>query len=247
MTESWLEAVWAAPPWVRAGTSTRRGGVSAAPYDSLNLARHVDDDPEAVTRNRRRLRRCCQLPEEPLWLQQSHGNRVLEVDSAAPAATADAGFSRSRGRVCAVLTADCVPLLLCDRDGRRVAAVHVGWRGFCAGIVENALRRLGPAPSGLLAWLGPHICGDCYEVGDEVRAACLRHLATGAAAFRRNARGRWQCSLATLIERVLADHDADIKHSGYCTFEETGLFYSHRRQRPTGRMASLIWMDKTVI
>lgn len=244
VTDSWIAAVWDAPPRVRAGTTTRLGGVSAPPFDSLNLAQHVGDDPSAVRQNRQQL---CFLPAEPLWLTQTHSNRILEADSAEKSLDADAAWTCNIGIVCAVLTADCVPLLLCDRAGTRVAAVHVGWRGLCAGIVENALHCLEPTQHSLLAWLGPHICSRHYEVGDEVREACLQRHARAEAAFRRNSRDRWQCSLEILITRCLEKHGIDVTSSGHCTFGESERFYSYRRQKTTGRMASLIWMDNTAI
>ncbi|MEX2524970.1 MAG: peptidoglycan editing factor PgeF [Gammaproteobacteria bacterium] len=246
MTDSWLAADWDAPHRVRAGTTTRLGGVSRPPFDSLNLAQHVDDDPEAVRQNRRQLRQMCSLPAEPLWLTQTHSSHIIEAD-AAESVAADAAWTRSAGIVCAVLTADCVPLLLCDRAGTRIAAVHVGWRGLSAGIVENALDCLRPSEHSLLAWLGPHICAEHYEVGGEVRDACLERFPGSDAAFRCNTRGRWQCSLATLVSGLLEQHGIAVTASGHCSFGEPDRFYSYRRQKNTGRMASLIWMDNTSI
>lgn len=247
MTVSWIAADWDAPSRVRAGTTTRLGGVSEPPFDSLNLARHVDDDPEAVRRNRQQLRQLCFLPTEPLWLTQTHSSRVIVADTAGESLDADAAWTCTGGIVCAVLTADCVPLLLCDRDGTRIAAVHVGWRGFCGGIVENALSCLGSTQHALTAWLGPHICSRHYEVGDEVRNACLQRFPGAEAAFRRNRRGQWQCSLEKLISGRLEKHGIAVASSGHCTFGESERFYSYRRQKKTGRMASLIWMDNTAI
>ncbi len=246
MTTDWIPAAWPAPPWVKAGTTTRRGGVSRPPFDSFNLAGHVHDDPAAVAQNRRRLRRLCALPDEPRWLQQTHSNRVIRAGDGG-AITADAIYTDRPDTVCAILTADCVPLLLCDRAGTMIAAIHVGWRGLCTGIIENALRSPGTAAGSLLGWLGPHICADHYEVGEEVRDACLRRYRSAAEAFRENDSGRWQCSLKTLITRILEDHEVAVSDSGHCTFGEADRFYSYRRSRETGRMATLIWMDKSVI
>lgn len=246
MTASWIPADWAAPAWVKAGTTTRLGGVSPSPYDSFNLAGHLPDHPEALRRNRRRLRRLCALPNDPLWLRQTHGNRVIEANIAENI-TADAAYTRRPNTVCAILTADCVPLLICDRAGTTIAAVHVGWRGLCAGIIENTLRCLEDHAGRLLAWIGPHICADHYEVGDEVRNACLQRYPAAEEALWKNARGRWQYGMETLITRILEDHEVTITTAGYCTFEAADLFFSHRRERETGRMASLIWMDQTVI
>jgi len=244
--DNWIAASWDAPARIRAGTTTRLGGVSRPPYDSLNLARHVGDKPALVRQNRDRLRELCCLPSDPLWLAQTHSNRIIEADRNESMA-ADAAWTRRSGIVCAILTADCVPLLLCDRNGTRIAAVHVGWRGLHTGIVEETLRRFEPGRHSLLAWLGPHICARHYEVGDEVRDACLRGRPGSAAAFRRNRHGRWQCSLETLIATRLKKHGITATTSGHCTFGEPERFYSYRRTKTTGRMASLIWMDNTAI
>ena len=167
---------WPAPPWVHACCTTRAGGVSAGAYRSLNLGDHVGDAAARVARNRDLLRAALGLPAEPLWLTQVHGCAVAEHGRAAPACAADAVVARRHGQVCAVLTADCLPLLICDQGGRRVAAVHAGWRGLAAGVIEQALSALGVAPRELLVWLGPAIGPAAFEVGGEVRArlACRR-------------------------------------------------------------------------
>jgi YfiH family protein len=243
----WTEADWPAPSRIRAGTTGRDGGVSLSPFDSLNLAAHVGDDPEAVRQNRRLLSRILQLPGEPLWLEQTHSNRVIQVPGAATL-QADAVVTDQPGIVCAVLTADCVPVLLCNRDGTRIAAVHAGWRGFSEGILENVLERLEQEPAQVMAWLGPHISGQAYEVGEDVHEACLEYLPEGDKAFTRNPRGRLQCCLDTLITLALNRRGLTrISHAGRCTYEEPGTFYSYRREPRTGRMASLIWMDKSDI
>ncbi|MEJ2760527.1 MAG: peptidoglycan editing factor PgeF [Gammaproteobacteria bacterium] len=245
MAADWISADWPAPPRVRAGTTSRGGGVSRPPFDSLNLARHVGDDPEAVARNRAILQGELTLPGAPLWLEQTHSNRVIGLPEDDDR-RADAAVTDRPGLVCAVLTADCVPVLLCNRGGTRVGAVHVGWRGLCKGILENTLDRMDEDPAALLAWLGPHIGAAAYEVGDDVRDACLARLPGGSGAFTPNPRGRWQCSLDELISLTLRQRGLTcISRSGHCTFTEPGQFYSYRREARTGRMASLIWMDES--
>ena len=243
-SRSWLPAAWDAPAHVRAGTSTRIGGCSQAPYDTLNLAGHVGDYPEHVIRNRATLERLLELPSAPLWLNQVHGDRVITAGAEAGAG-ADGCYTDRAGIICAVLTADCVPLLLCDVSGNRVAAVHVGWRGFCAGVIGSALRQFQPDLAGLLAWIGPHIGPESYEVGAEVREACLARNAGHSGAFTRNQRGRWQASLEALVRRELLGHGIDrVTAAGLCTCSLPREFYSYRRDGRTGRMASMIWIAR---
>lgn len=245
MAVDWTEADWPAPPRVRAGVTGRGGGVSLPPFNGFNLAAHVGDDPEAVRLNRRLLSRDLQLPGEPLWLEQTHSNRVIQVPGADTLQT-DAVVTDRPGIVCAVLTADCVPVLLCGHDGRQIAAVHVGWRGFSKAILDNTLDKMGREPAQLLAWLGPHISGEAYEVGEDVHEACLAYLPEGDMAFSMNPRGRLQCSLDSLITLALQRRGVTrISHAGRCTYTEPEAFYSYRREPRTGRMASLIWMDKS--
>lgn len=241
---SWLPAGWDAPAGIRAGTSTRHGGCSPAPYDSLNLAAHVGDAPENVARNRAELSRHLKLPSEPVWLNQVHGNRVITAGEDGGSG-ADGCYTREAGIVCAVMTADCVPLLLCNRQGTRIAAVHVGWRGFCAGVIGSTLALFEPHPGEILAWIGPHIGADDYEVGGEVRDACIAREPALAVAFRQNCRGRWQTSLETLVRHdLLANDTGRVDSAGLCTYRGASDFFSYRRDGRTGRMVSMIWMDK---
>ena len=198
-----IEAEWPAPPNVRAIATTRIGGVSVGSYASLNLGVHVGDDASAVGENRLRVRTALALSREPLWLNQVHGTAVVEAISHAVPPTADVSFSRSPGQACAVLTADCLPVLFCDRDGTRVAAAHAGWRGLAGGVLNSALRAMGVAPDRVLAWLGPAIEQDAFEVGAEVREQFLAVTADNADAFKENARGRWQADLYDLARREL--------------------------------------------
>lgn len=242
---------WPAPAGVRALITTRNGGVSAAPYDALNLGDHVGDDPEAVAENRRILRRECQLPNAPLWLTQVHGCQVAACDQAAPGAVADAAFAQDPGRICSVLTADCLPVLFCNRSGTAVAAAHAGWRGLAGGVLENTLARFAEPPQDILAWLGPAIGPDVFEVGDEVRRAFVEQRPDDALAFRgpgegapQPRSGRWLADLYRLAYNRLSGRGLGfIGGGGFCTFSDAERFYSYRRDGDTGRMASLIWID----
>jgi YfiH family protein len=238
----WVIPHWPAPAGVRAYTTTRAGGVSAGAYAALNLAAHVGDDPGAVEENRRRLR--THLPAEPLWLTQVHGNAVARAEDAAEGVEADAAFTRRAGRVCAVLTADCLPVLLCNDVGTVVAAAHAGWRGLAGGVIEAAVRATNEPSARLLAWLGPAIGPQAFEVGAEVRAAFLAHSPGAAAAFAAKENGKWLADLYRLAtQRLNALGVERVFGGGFCTFNETERFYSYRREKATGRMASLIWLE----
>ena len=235
---------WPAPSRVRAASSTRTGGTSGGPWRTLNLADHVGDDGEAVRRNRARLRRDLDLPEEPRWLVQRHGARVVEAATGVDDAPADGIVARESGIVCAVLTADCMPVLLCDRDATVVAAVHAGWRGIAAGIVEAGVRAAGSPPERLVAWLGPAIGVERYEVGPDVRDAVLADDPDAGNAFRPAASpAKWQADLERLVRRRLARCGVGSVHGGeLCTASDPDRFFSHRRDGVTGRTATLIWL-----
>lgn len=238
---------WPAPSRVRAAATTRAGGVSEGARRSLNLAAHVGDDPVAVLENRRRLARGLSLPSEPLWLHQVHGTKVATARGGSGAA-ADAMIAAAPGEVCAVLTADCLPLLFCDESGTRVGAVHAGWRGLLAGVIEAtvaALTRDGLAPQRLFAWIGPAIRGAAYEVGAEVREAFVARDPPSAAAFSPNSRDRWQLDLAAVARgRLAAAGVARVWDCGLCTYSDPARFFSHRRDGATGRHATLIWLQE---
>ncbi len=238
-----IEPDWEAPPGVRAAFTLRTGGVSAPPYDSFNCATHVGDEPQAVERNRARLRERLALPREPAWLEQVHGRRVVEIgEGGGPTEAADAAVTGEAGRVCVVQVADCLPVLLAARDGSAVGAAHAGWRGLAAGVLESALRALGVAPGEVLAWLGPAIGPRHYEVGAEVRAAFTGPDPAAAAAFTANARGRWQCDLYALArQRLAALGVARVSGGQWCTYADSARFFSFRRDGRCGRMAALIW------
>ena len=242
---SWIEPDWPAPPRVRALTTTRQGGYSVPPFDGLNLADHVGDDPEAVRRNRSLLKESLALPAEPVWLNQVHGINVAIAGSCPEGWEADAVFTQTPGRICAVLTADCLSLLLCSRAGDQVAAVHAGWRGLAAGVIEAALERFSVPGQEIMAWLGPAIGPDAFEVSDEVRDIFLRYDPTAAEAFSPNRPGHWLADIYWLARQRLAARGVGFVCGGdYCTVSEPERFYSYRRDGPTGRMASLIWIDR---
>ncbi|MFQ5659312.1 MAG: peptidoglycan editing factor PgeF [Gammaproteobacteria bacterium] len=245
-TEAWVPADWPAPGRIHAGTSTRRSGYSLPPFDSLNLALLDGDDTGRVLRNRRYLRELLALPDEPVWLQQVHGNRVLTAPLPATRTPADGIYTNKAESVCAVLTADCVPLLLCHKSGTGIAAVHVGWRGLCRDIIENAIKRFSAPSNRILAWIGPHIGAEHYEVGKKVRNACIDSLSSAASeAFTMSRSGHWFADLNRLVRLNLVKLGvSEIYSCGRCSYREEKDFYSYRRDRETGRMASLIWMDR---
>ena len=243
MNDALIEPDWPAPSGVRAYATTRHGGISMPPWDSLNLGDHVGDDPLAVARNRLTLSRQLALPGSPQWLEQVHGARVNELSGGPVAEPADGSFSDKPGQVCEVLTADCLPILLCDRGGRAVAALHGGWRGLAAGVLEQGVACFvdaGIQPAELMAWLGPAIGAAAYEVDEPVRQA----FPDDGEAFTENPRGRWQLDLAGLARRRLAKAGVTASYGGQlCTFSDGKRFYSHRRDGNCGRQAALIWLE----
>jgi polyphenol oxidase len=247
---AWIEPDWPAPAGVRALSTLRSGGVSAAPYASLNLGGHVGDAPEAVAQNRRILAAAAGLPSEPAWLAQIHGVEVVDLDAVRYQGTsglpppADAAFTRRTGQVCAILTADCLPILLAADSGDLVAAAHAGWRGLAGGVIEAAVGALGVEPARLMAWLGPAIGPQHFEVGPEVREALLQGDSGAQDAFAPNARGRFMADLAALARRRLVSLGVDrIYGGGHCTFADGDRYFSHRRDGITGRQATLIWLE----
>ena len=231
---------WPAPPGVRALVTTRRGGVSADPWASLNLGTAVGDVPEAVATNRALL--AALLPGPARWLRQVHGNRVVAAETVFEPTEADASVTTLDGVVCAVQMADCLPVLFASVDGSRVAAAHAGWRGLAAGVLENTLEALGCAPAGIVAWLGPAIGPECFEVGEDVLQAFSTHDAGADDCFLPSGPGKWLADLPGLARRrLLAAGVTDIHGGGLCTFSDPGRFFSHRRDRVTGRMAALVW------
>ena len=240
-----LTPEWPAPAGVRAAFTLRAGGVSAAPFDSLNVGLHVGDAAEAVRENRRRVQEHLGLPEEPAWIEQVHGTHVLDPDAlAAPLVPADAFIARRRGRVAVIQVADCLPVFLTVEDGSAVAVAHAGWRGLAAGVLEATVRGLGREGRSLLAWLGPCIGPQHFEVGGEVRAAFLAEEARAESAFTPNTRDRWQCDLPALARLRLERLGVRRVFGGtWCTYADRARFFSYRRDGQCGRMAALIWRE----
>jgi YfiH family protein len=234
---------WPAPKQVRTLQTTRLGGVSAAPYGSLNLGDHVGDAPLAVERNRILLNTL--LPSEPVWLEQAHGTIVVNADRAACLPQADACIARHRASVCVVMTADCLPVLLCDKQGSVVGAAHAGWKGLAAGVIEATVQAMNVAPQNLMAWLGPAISQDAFEIGDEVRAAFIAAQPQAAAAFIPGQQGKWLADIYALARlRLNASGITQIYGGDHCTYREREKFFSHRRDGVTGRMGTFIWLDE---
>ncbi len=249
----WIDADWPAPPGVRGFTTVRAGlGVSQAPFDALNLGTlygEQRDEPAAVLRNRELLAQVAGLPSAPRWLHQVHGAGVVRFDGANESGEpeADAAVTSTPGTVLAILTADCLPLLLAADDGSEVGAAHAGWRGLADGVLEAAVAAMRSQPARLRAWLGPAAGPQRYEIGAEVRDAFLAVDAAADAAFVATRPGHWRVDLYALARQRLARAGLRAEHihgGGLCTISEPDRFYSHRRDRRTGRMATLIWMQR---
>lgn len=228
-----LRPDWKLPANVCAVMTTRHGG---------NLATHVGDDAAAVAENRRRLRETLDLPAEPAWLEQVHGTAVAVLPRI-DAGPADAAVTFTPGHVCAVLVADCLPVFLASRAGDRVGVAHAGWRGLAAGVIEATVAALDCEPGSLVAWLGPSIGPDAFEVGAEVREAFVDRDGGAAGAFRTGHTGRYLADLPALARRRLAALGIrDVRGGGFCTHGDPMRFYSYRRDGATGRMAALAWL-----
>ncbi|VEF12916.1 multicopper polyphenol oxidase [Pseudomonas fluorescens] len=239
---NWLTPDWPAPASVKACVTTREGGVSEAPFDSLNLGDHVDDRPEAVAENRRRLTDHFSI--QPAWLQQVHGIAVAHADPGV-VATADASWTATPGIACAAMTADCLPALFCNRAGTRIAAAHAGWRGLAAGVLEATLDTLDVPAEDILVWLGPAIGPKAFEVGLEVREVFINQLPEAAKAFvpSTNA-GKFMADIYMLARLRLAVRGVTAVYGGgFCTVTDP-RFFSYRRASRTGRFASLVWLTR---
>ena len=231
---------WNAPDSIVAGCTLRAGGVSKGCYSSLNLASHVGDLPAAIKENRLKFRHSCQLPNEPLWLSQLHGTNVAIEPSLG--AKADASFTSKCDVVCAVLTADCLPVILASDDAKQVAVADAGWRGLAGGILEATVAIFDAHPCDLHAWLGPAISQPAFEVGEEVRQIYLQHSNQAAQHFRSNNRGRWQADLYGLArQRLQYCGVTNISGGHYCTYSDTERFFSFGRDGQCGRMASFVY------
>ena len=240
----WIIPHWPAPARVHALITTRAGGVSPAPYDSMNFGLRSGDAEENVRGNRARLRAV--LPAEPAWLHQVHGAHVVRAETAAEDTRADASAAHSPGAVCVVMAADCMPVLLCNRAGTSVGAAHAGWRGLSSGVLEATLAALDCKAGEVLAYLGPCIGPAQFEVGEDVLAAFSAHEARAVTAFRPypGRPGKWLCDLYALArQRLHAQGVRAVYGGGFCTVNDR-RFFSHRRDKgASGRMAGLIWME----
>jgi len=246
----WLEVNWPAPPHIRALVTLRQGGFSFRDYSSFNLATHVGDDPQWVLANRQLLKDKARIPAEPYWLTQIHGTEVVEASPQPEALPpkADASIAFQAATVCCVLTADCLPLLITDIHGSRVAAIHAGWRGLAAGIIEKTIQSLESSAETLLVWLGPAIGPVQFEVGEEVYRAFVDEDGTAAVAFQLSTKPKtWLADIYRLAAlRLQRLGVVKIYGGGYCTYSDRERFYSYRRDKTTGRMASLIWINEAL-
>ena len=240
MIHSWLKADWPAPECIHAGTTLRQGGASKKPYDSFNLATHVGDQLAAVKQNRAMLK----VPHPPQWLEQIHSTEAVLLPNEVATPKADASYTSENNIVCAVMTADCLPLLITDQKGSCVAAIHAGWRGLCDGIIEATINKLPAPPESLLVWLGPAIGPDVYEVGQEVYDAFTNVESDAIKSFTDVSDGHWLFNIYQLAKLRLNKMGVNhIYGADHCTLTEQEDFFSYRRDDVTGRMASLIWID----
>jgi hypothetical protein len=241
LKDSFIYPDWPAPANVKAVQTTRNGGLSAPPYASFNLGSHVGDIPLVVARNRMLLEPL--MPSEPVWLQQVHGVAVADAGQAGCLPEADASISAHKGAVCVVMTADCLPVLLCNESGSVVGAAHAGWRGLCDGVIESTVSAMQVPPTTLLAWLGPAIGPAAFEVGDEVRTAFLAKQPSAATAFVAGSEGKWLADIYMLARLRLRSLGIERIYGGdFCTFNDPARFYSYRRDGTTGRMGTFIWL-----
>ena len=238
----WLSPEWPAPANIHAATTLRTGGVSLAPYNSLNPASHVGDNAEHVRENRQRIKSLLKLPAEPLWLQQTHSNQAVYAQANSITAIADASYTDQANVVCAVMTADCLPLLGCSADGLQIAAIHAGWRGLLDGIISNTIGCF--ATKDLLVWLGPAIGKHCFEVGQDVYSAFAEKSAVFSSAFTASANDKYLADIYQLARIELQALGIKQIYGGdFCTVTDSDRFFSYRRDQQTGRMATLIWRD----
>ncbi len=212
-------------------------------FSTFNLAAHVGDERDAVTNNRAELKRTLCLPAEPCWLSQVHGCGVVDVSTGSAGTVADAAYTTTPGPVVAVMTADCIPLFLSDTDGSFVAIVHVGWRGLCAGVIEALLGKLALPSGRILAWTGPGIGSDVYQVRADVRETLIDAFPDHESALAATG-NQWIADLPKMVEQRLRRQGViHIFHSGQCTYRQADAYFSYRRDGQCGRMASLAWLE----
>lgn len=242
---NFIQPNWPAPSNVKALQTTRTGGVSKDAYASLNLGAHVNDDPIAVAANRQLL--SAYLPSEPVWVNQVHGVTVIDAATSSCLENADASFTTKPNVVCVTMTADCLPVLLCDKNGTVVAAVHAGWRGLCDGVIEAAVAKMQVPPTEILVWLGPAIGPNAFEVGEDVREQFISKDANAALAFKPHG-DKWLCNMYLIARQrlhavgVTEIYGASVNEN-FCTYTDESRFFSFRRDNVTGRMASMIWLQ----
>ena len=239
-----IQPNWPAPANVQAIQTTREGGTSLPPYESLNLGGHVNDNPHHVARNRHLLTNV--VPTEPVWLNQVHGMHVVDAAKSSCFETADASFTTKSNVVCTTMTADCLPILLCDKAGTIVASAHAGWRGLCDGVIEQTVRYIPVNATELMAWLGPAIGPNAFEVGTEVREQFVEQDAQAEAAFKRKG-DKWLGDLYLIAKQRLQTLGiTDIYGEITCTYSNPKRFFSYRRDGNTGRMATMIWLSRLI-
>ncbi len=239
----WLWADWPAPSHVRAGTSLRNGGISLPPFDELNIGLHVGDDENHVLSNRNILSQHLDLASDPVWLDQIHSSNIISLDNRSIGTSADGSYTTKKKNACTIMTADCVPILLCNATGTKVAAIHAGWKGICSGIIEKAVNLFSNAGT-IYVWIGPCISSDYYEVGRDVFEQCIDHDASLKSAFIQRNEDHWYCDLVKTVKIILNKSGVGLIYEcGLCTYKMDKLFYSYRREGVTGRTASMIWME----
>lgn len=235
-------ANWPAPKNITALSTTRSPGFSLPPYDSNNLALHVGDNPDLVMKNRQKFKELLSLPDEPVWLEQTHSTVCIIAENEENR-NADAAITRSQKHPLVILTADCLPITLCSTNGDEIAAIHAGWRGLFNGIVENTVNKMTNRVSDLMAWIGPAICQKCYEIGDEVYEAFTSKYPLSIKSFQPHG-SKWLADLPQIAEIVLNSQGINaVYQSELCTFELKNEFYSYRRQPQTGRIGTFIWFN----
>lgn len=235
---------WPVKPNIKSISTTRLGGVSKNLFRSLNLATHVGDDPAHVAKNREYLKRFAGLPAGPVWLQQVHGTHIVNAGTASPGTTADGSITKEPNVVCAVMTADCLPLLLTTDKGDRVCALHAGWRGLAAGIIEKSIDEMSTDPDKVIVWMGPAIGPEHFEVGNDVFQEFETKYSGVLKAFKAVGNEKWLMNIYETARQILEMSGVYRIYGGeYCTYSDKDRFYSYRRDNVCGRMASLIWMD----
>lgn len=242
--DSFIIPDWPAPDRIKALSTTRQGGFSLPPYDGFNLGTHVGDEPKTVIKNRDYLVDVAQLPESPRWLNQIHGTRVINSNDWQLDIDADAIFSQQNNHICTIMTADCLPLLLCNKQGDTVAAIHAGWRGLAAGIIEKTIAEFRCSPQDILVWLGPAIGPNQFEVGTDVYQNFTQHSAKASQAFQQTDAAHYLADIYLLArQRLTALGITAIFGGDLCTASDKQHFFSYRRDNITGRMASMIWIS----